>query len=85
MALAARTEYFSDRGGLFSGTTQALKEFTGTYEYKVADGLLTRVEYRRDWTNVPFFLTNKPGVLASHQDPATVGLVWWYGGKQGAW
>jgi len=85
MALAARTEYLSDRGGLFSGTTQALKEFTGTYEYKVADGLLTRVEYRRDWTNVPYFLTNKPGVLASHQDTATVGLVWWYGGKQGAW
>jgi hypothetical protein len=85
MALAARTEYLSDRGGLFSGTTQALKEFTGTYEYKVGEGLLTRFEYRRDWSNVPYFLTNKPGVLTSHQDTATVGLVWWYGGKQGAW
>lgn len=84
-ALAGRTEYFSDRGGLFSGTTQALKEFTGTYEFKVSEGLLTRLEYRRDWTNVPFFLTRTQGVLASHQDTATVGLVWWYGGKQGAW
>jgi hypothetical protein len=85
MALAGRTEYLSDRGGLFSGTTQALKEFTGTYEFKVADGLLSRVEYRRDWTNRPFFLTNKPGVLSQNQDTLTVGLVWWYGGKQGAW
>ncbi len=84
-ALAARTEYLSDRGGLFSGTTQALKEFTGTYEYRVTEGLMTRLEYRRDWTNVPFFLTNKPNVLAAHQTTATVGLVWWYGGKQGAW
>jgi Putative beta-barrel porin-2, OmpL-like. bbp2 len=85
MALAGRTEYLSDRGGLFSGTTQALKEFTGTYEFKVGEGLLSRLEYRRDWTNVPFFLTNKVGVLSANQDTLTVGLVWWYGGKQGAW
>jgi hypothetical protein len=85
MALAGRTEYLSDRGGLFSGTTQALKEFTGTYEYKFGEGFLARAEYRRDWSNVPFFLTNKPGVLSPNQPTATVGLVWWYGGKQGAW
>jgi len=85
MAVAGRTEYLSDRGGLFSGTTQALKEFTGTYEFKVADGLLSRLEYRRDWSNVPFFLTNRPGVLSANQDTLTVGLVWWYGGRQGAW
>jgi len=85
MALAGRTEYLSDRGGLFSGTTQALKEFTGTYEYKFGEGFLARAEFRRDWSNVPFFLTNKPGVLAASQPTMTVGMVWWYGGKQGAW
>src|ERR1035438_10268422 len=37
-ALAVRSEYLSDRGGLFSGTTQALKEATATYEYKFGDG-----------------------------------------------
>ena len=84
-AVAGRAEYLDDRNGLFSGTSQALKEFTGTYEFKVADGLLTRLEYRRDWSNVPFFLTDKVGVLSSHQDTLTVGMVWWYGGKQGAW
>jgi hypothetical protein len=84
-ALAGRVEYLSDRDGLYSGTSQALKEFTGTYEYKIADGFLTRLEYRHDWTNVPFFLTNKVGVLSSHQDTLTVGMVWWYGGKQGVW
>ncbi|MBB5328491.1 outer membrane beta-barrel protein [Tunturiibacter gelidoferens] len=85
MALGGRTEYLSDRGGLFSGTTQALKEFTGTYEYKFGEGFLTRVEYRRDWSNVPYFLTNKPGVLSADQPTLTVGMVWWVGGKQGAW
>jgi hypothetical protein len=85
MALAGRTEYLSDRGGLFSGRTQALKEFTGTYEYKFGEGFLARAEFRRDWSNVPFFLTNKPDVLSSSQPTLTVGMVWWYGGKQGAW
>ena len=85
VALGGRTEYLSDRGGLFSETTQALKEFTGTYEYKFGEGFLARAEFRRDWSNVPFFLTNKPGVLSSSQPTMTVGMVWWYGGKQGAW
>jgi hypothetical protein len=85
MALAGRSEYLSDRGGLFSGTTQALKEFTGTYEYKFGEGFLARAEYRQDWSNVPFFLTNKPEVLSPNQPTLTMGLVWWYGGKQGPW
>src|ERR1700761_8858804 len=33
----------------------------------------------------PYFLTHHPGEHAPHQTTATVGLVWWYGGKQGAW
>lgn len=45
-AFAARAEYLSDRGGLFSGTTQALKETTLTYEYKFAEGFLVRTEWR---------------------------------------
>ena len=85
MALGGRFEYFDDRNGLYSGTGQALKEFTGTYEYRFGEGFLTRVEYRRDWSNVPFFLTNKPGVLSPNQPTLTVGMVWWVGGKQGAW
>ena len=85
MALGGRFEYFNDRNGLYSGTDQALKEFTGTYDYKFGEGFLTRFEYRRDWSNVPFFLTNKPGVLSSVQPTFTVGVVWWAGGKQGPW
>jgi hypothetical protein len=85
MALAGRFEYFNDRNGLYSGTDQALKEFTGTYDYKFGEGFLAKAEFRRDWSNVPYFLTNKPGVLSKSQPTFTVGVVWWYGGKQGAW
>ncbi len=84
-ALAARAEYLSDRGGLFSGLTQALKETTVTTDFKLADGFLLRGEWRRDWSNRPFFLTETPGFVKKDQHTATVGLVWWMGRKTGAW
>ena len=84
-ALAGRAEYLSDRGGLFSGLTQALKETTATAEYKLDEGLLMRAEWRRDFSNQPFFLTNAPGALKKEQNTATIGLIWWFGRKQGGW
>lgn len=84
-ALAARTEYLSDRGGMFSNATQALKETTGTYRYNFGDGFSAFLEYRRDWSNIPYFITDNPAKPSTHQDTAGAGLVWWYGGKQGTW
>jgi hypothetical protein len=84
-ALAGRAEYLSDRGGLFTGVTQALKETTFTTEYKFYEGFLARGEWRRDFSNQPYFLTDVLGVLRKEQNTATLGLVWWVGGKQGAW
>jgi Putative beta-barrel porin-2, OmpL-like. bbp2 len=83
--LAGRAEYLSDRGGLFSGLTQALKETTATFDYNVADGFLMRYEWRRDFSNQPSFLTSTQGVLSKQQNTATLGLIWWWGRKQGAW
>ncbi len=84
-AAAARFEYFSDRGGLFSGITQTLKEGTFTFDRKVANGFLIRTEFRRDFSNQPYFLTDVPNVLKPAQTTATLGLVLWVGQKQGAW
>jgi hypothetical protein len=84
-ALAARAEYLSDRGGLFSGVTQALKETTLTADFRLADGFLMRGEWRRDFSNQEFFLTEVPGVRKSEQNTATVGVIWWLGRKEGAW
>jgi len=84
-AAAARFEYFSDRGGLFSGITQTLKEGTFTFDRKIANGLLIRTEFRRDFSNQPYFLTDVPNALKPAQTTATLGLIWWAGQKQGAW
>ena len=85
LSLGGRAEFMSDRGGFFSGLTQALKETTATFDYNVADGFLMRYEWRRDFSNQPSFLTSTQGVLSKQQNTATLGLVWWWGLKQGAW
>ena len=85
VALAARAEYFSDRGALFSGDSQSLKETTFTTEYKFAEGFLLRGEWRRDFSNHPYFYTSTLGALKKEQNTATMGVVWWFGQKQGAW
>jgi hypothetical protein len=84
-AVAGRVEYLSDRGGLFSGITQALKETTATFDYKLSEGFLMRYEWRRDFSNQPSFFTDRNGVLSKEQQTATVGIVWWAGRKEGAW
>jgi len=85
VALAARAEYMSDRGGLFSGITQALKENTITFDYRIADGMLMRYEWRRDFSNQPSFLTATQEALSKEQNTATLGLLWWWGRKEGSW
>ena len=83
-AVAVRYERLDDEG-LFGGINQVLQEVTGTLEYRLADGFLVRGEYRRDWSNQPFFTGRQPGELHAHQNTALIGLVWWFGNKTGAW
>lgn len=85
IAFGARSEYLSDHGGLFSGVTQALKEVTLTYDYKFSDHFLARTEWRRDFSNKPFFLTDTLGIVSNHQTTATMGLIWWWGNKEETW
>ncbi|MFN7995999.1 MAG: porin [Bryobacteraceae bacterium] len=84
-SLAGRFEYLKDHGGLFSGATQDLKENTLTATYQLIDGFQVRLEGRRDFSNRRFFLTDLPGVLKKDQNTATVGLIWWFGGKRESW
>jgi hypothetical protein len=43
------------------------------------------LEYRRDFSNRLFFLTNNPQLQTNAENTLTLGLLWWFGGKQGAW
>ena len=83
-AASLRYERLDDEG-LYGGIAQVLHEVTATVEHKFADGFLLRGEFRRDWSNEPFFTTSTPGNLLGHQNTALVGLVWWFGNKTGTW
>jgi hypothetical protein len=75
----------SDSGAMFSGAAQTLNDLTSTLAYRVVDGFEARLEYRRDLSNTPYFPSPTADVLAKSQDTFTLGLLWWFGGKQGVW
>ena len=54
-AVAARSSYFDDVDGFSTGVTQRLGEITITGEYTPVKYLISRVEFRNDWSNQPFF------------------------------
>ncbi|MDE3154645.1 MAG: porin [Acidobacteriota bacterium] len=83
--LAARAEDMNDRNGLFSGLAQHLREVTGTFSWLPGPGYLVRVEWRRDWSNRPFFPSGTAGALDQGQNTLTLGMVWWFGNKEGSW
>jgi hypothetical protein len=92
-ALTLRYENYKDKDGFITSQSQTLNSFTVTGEYKWAQGLLSRLEYRRDWSDKPFFERgsqgsplNIPGLPFTpgpwkNQDTLTLGFVAFFGPK----
>ena len=77
-AVALRYEYFNDPDGFSTGVTQHLNEVTGTYEYKVPklpQALVSRLEYRRDMSNQPFFHKAGGTTFVDAQSTFSIGLI----------
>ena len=81
-SFSPRFEYFTDPQGFSTGTAQKLNEFTATYEYKMVEGLLARVEFRNDHSNVPFFDKNNKPASEKNQPGITVGMIAFFGPKR---
>jgi hypothetical protein len=80
-AVSPRLEWFNDRDGFSTGAAQKLKEFTLTGEYKLAQGLLSHLEYRRDWSDQRFFDRGAGPAASKNQDTLLVGVVAFFGPK----
>ena len=78
-ALSPRSEFYNDREGFTSGMAQKMKEFTLTAELKHKDGVVTRLEYRRDFSDIPFFVMNATNT--QHQNTFTVSLIYAFSTK----
>jgi hypothetical protein len=72
-----------DDEGLFAGVTQVLQEVTLTLEQRLAEGLLLRAEFRRDWSNQDLFPAES--AVRRAQPTVLVAGIWWFGNKNGTW
>ncbi len=79
VAIAPRAEWFDDANGFATGTPQKLKEMTLTGEYRLFNGLLARLEYRRDWSNKPFFERGAAPAASRSQTTLLAGFVAYFG------
>lgn len=76
-SLNPRLEFFHDRDGFITGTAQKIKEVTMTGEYKWAEGVMAKAEFRRDWSDAAFFERGVGG-LSKTQTTVLVGIVAWF-------
>jgi hypothetical protein len=78
--IAQRYEYFEDMEARGTGVEQILKEYTLTFEYAPEPRFITRFEWRRDWSTVPYFgcleCTGSTPGFNTDQNTFTVGMMW---------
>ncbi len=74
-ALAPRLEYYSDRDGFWTGAPNTFREFTLTAESKLNDNLISRLEFRKDWSSQPFFQRESTPALGRHQSMLVAGVM----------
>ena len=86
LRFAARYEFLDDEAARSTGVNQNLKEFTATFEYAPEPRFITRLEYRRDWSDVNFFSRGASGpggpTFVSEQDTLTLAFMWVFGPKE---
>jgi putative OmpL-like beta-barrel porin-2 len=78
-AVSQRFEYFDDSEARSTGVDQILKEYTATLEFKPLNQLVTRLEYRRDWSTTQFFDRGNTPSSANNQDTLSLGLMYIFG------
>jgi hypothetical protein len=81
-ALAPRYEYFDDENGFQTAANPGhLQEFTITAEAKASQGVMTRLEYRHDWSENSNFFQKGLGRTSDHQDTITLAIIAFFGPK----
>ncbi len=78
-SVSPRFEVYNDIDGFITGQNQKLKEFTLTGEFKMAKGFLTRLEYRRDWSDQPFYDRGNGTGNSKNMDTLLAGVVVYFG------
>lgn len=80
-AFSPRFEVFNDKDGLRTGAAQTVKDITLTQEVKLVNNLLTRFEFRRDFSNQKFF-TNSAGATRNNQNTFILGISYFFTNRE---
>lgn len=78
-AASARAEVYKDADGFWTGEERRLTEVTVTGEYKHSSNLITRVEYRRDSSDRPYFPKGSQNLPVGSQSTILVGVMLYLG------
>jgi hypothetical protein len=78
-SFSPRFDWYNDIDGFITGADQSIKAFTITGDYKIVEGLLTRLEYRRDVSNADFYDRGRTNTLWPSQGTLLVGVVAYFG------
>lgn len=81
-AFAPRAEIFADKNGFATGTAQTVKEVTLTGEMKIRDGLISRLEFRHDQSDKPFFTRGTDVGVAKGQSTVALAFIAFFGPKK---
>lgn len=74
-SISPRYDWYKDRDGFITTVAQTLQEFTITGDFRIAKNFYTRLEYRRDWSDQPFFDRGNQTGNATSQPTALVGVM----------
>lgn len=77
-AFAPRFEVFDDPDGFQTGVAQTLKGLTLTQEVKLVNNFITRFEFRRDFSDQPFFNKGATANAVKTQNTFIVGLSYFF-------
>jgi hypothetical protein len=80
-SITPRFEWLDDGDAFMTGASQTLRELTFTSDHKIAGDLMARVEYRRDFSDTPFFARTGSTLKKKSQSTLAVGLTYAFGGK----
>ena len=80
-AVVSRYEYYDDHDGFTTGIPQHFNGITGTFQRMVSGHILSRLEYRRDMSNMPAFVKGS-GTPVNAQNTMTAGLVFMFDSRE---
>jgi hypothetical protein len=80
--VSPRYDWYRDRHGFITGTAQRLQEFTFTGDIRLRKDFAFKLEFRRDWSNQPFFDRGNDLANVMGQNTLLAGVMFFMGPKR---